>query len=67
MKSPKSQKLFFDYSNDADPNALYQEMVPGGNIQVVRNTTGAESKVNIEALFNAVLLHKNEIKEMFNK
>lgn len=62
-----AQKLFFDYSSDVDPNALYQEMVPGGNIQVVRNTTGAESKVNIEALFNAVLLHKNEIKEMFNK
>ena len=62
-----AQKLFFDYSTDVDPNALYQEMVPGGNIQVVRNTTGAESKVNIEALFNAVLLHKNEIKEMFNK
>ena len=62
-----AEKLYFDYSNDADPNALYQEMVPGGNIQVVRNTTGAESKVNIEALFNAVLLHKNEIKEMFNK
>ena len=62
-----AEKLYFDYSNDADPNALYQEMVPGGNIQVLRNTTGAESKVNIEALFNAVLLHKNEIKEMFNK
>ena len=62
-----AQKLFFDYSSDVDPNALYQEMVPGGNIQVVRNTTGAESKVNIEALFNAVLLHKNEIKDMFNK
>ncbi len=62
-----AEKLYFDYSSDVDPNALYQEMVPGGNIQVVRNTTGAESKVNIEALFNAVLLHKNEIKEMFNK
>ena len=62
-----AEKLFFDYSSDVDPNALYQEMVPGGNIQVVRNTTGAESKVNIEALFNAVLLHKNEIKDMFNK
>lgn len=62
-----AEKLYFDYSNDADPNALYQEMVPGGNIQVLRNTTGAESKVNIEALFNAVLLHKNEIKDMFNK
>ena len=62
-----AQKLYFDYSSDADPTALYQEMVPGGNIQVLRNTTGAESKVNIEALFNAVLLHKSEIKEMFNK
>ena len=62
-----AEKLYFDYSSDVDPNALYQEMVPGGNIQVVRNTTGAESKVNIEALFNAVLLHKNEIKDMFNK
>ena len=62
-----AEKLYFDYSSDVDPEALYQEMVPGGNIQVVRNTTGAESKVNIEALFNAVLLHKNEIKEMFNK
>ena len=62
-----AQKLYFDYSSDVDPTALYQEMVPGGNIQVIPNTTGAESKVNIEALFNAVLLHKNEIKEMFNK
>ena len=62
-----AQKLYFDYSSEADPTALYQEMVPGGNIQVLRNTTGTESKVNIEALFNAVLLHKSEIKEMFNK
>ena len=62
-----AQKLFFDYSNDADPNALYQEMVPGGNIQVLINKEGVESKVNIEALFNAVLLHKGMIKEMFNK
>ena len=62
-----AEKLYFDYSSEVDPNALYQEMVPGGNIQVSLNTTGAESKVNIEALFNAVLLHKGTIKEMFNK
>ena len=62
-----AEKLYFDYSSDVNPDALYQEMVPGGNIQVIRNTTGAESKVNIEALFNAVLLHKGAIKEMFNK
>ena len=62
-----AQKLYFDYTSDVDPEALYQEMVPGGNIQVLVNKTGAESKVNIEALFNAVLLHKGVIKDMFNK
>ena len=62
-----AEKLYFDYSSEADPDALYSEMVPGGNIQVLKNVTGAESKVNIEALFNAVLLHKDVIKDMFNK
>ena len=62
-----AQKLYFDYSSELNPTALYSEMVPGGNIQVIPNTDGIESKVNIEALFNAVLQHKKEIKEMFNK
>lgn len=62
-----TEKLYFDYGTEIDPDALYSEMVPGGCIQVTPNLAGAESKVNIEALFNAVLLHKSEIKEMFNK
>lgn len=62
-----AQKLYFDYTSDADPSALYSEMIPGGSIQVLINKEGVESKVNIEALFNAVLLHKGMIKEMFNK
>lgn len=62
-----AQKLYFDYTTDADPSALYSEMIPGGSIQVLVNKEGVESKVNIEALFNAVLLHKGMIKEMFNK
>lgn len=62
-----AQKLYFDYTTDADPSALYSEMIPGGSIQVLINKEGVESKVNIEALFNAVLLHKGMIKEMFNK
>jgi ABC-2 type transport system ATP-binding protein len=60
-------KLYFDYTSEADPSALYSEMIPGGSIQVLVNKEGVESKVNIEALFNAVLLHKGMIKEMFNK
>ena len=62
-----AQKLYFDYSSDVNPTSLYSEMVPGGNIQVIPNVDGIESKVNIEALFNAVLQHKKEIKAMFNK
>ena len=59
-------KLYFDYSTTIDPDALYSELVPGGCIQVVPNATGAESKVNIEALFNTVHKHKELIKNMFN-
>lgn len=60
------EKLYFDYSTTIDPDALYSELIPGGCIQVVANTTGAESKVNIEALFNTVHKHKDLIKDMFN-
>ncbi|MGM9736183.1 MAG: ATP-binding cassette domain-containing protein [Candidatus Cryptobacteroides sp.] len=62
-----SGKLFFEYSSDTVEGALYREMTPGGNVQVLVNTTGEESKVNIEALFNAVHLHKELIKGMFSK
>lgn len=60
-----SRKLTFDYSNERHPEALYSELIPGGNIQVLVNTTGEESKVNIEALFNTVHLHKGLIKGIF--
>ena len=61
-----TEKLYFDYSTVLDPEALYSELIPGGCIQVTVNRTGQESKVNIEALFNAVHLHKDMIKKMFN-
>ena len=59
-----SSKLFFDYGTTLNPDALYLEKTPGGTIQVYPNTTGEESKVNIEALFNAVHAHKDVIKSM---
>ncbi len=61
-----TQKLFFDYSTTIDPEALYSELIPGGCIQVLENRSGQESKVNLEALFNAVHKHKELIKGMFN-
>lgn len=62
-----SEKLIFDYSTEKCPDALYSEMTPGGCIQVYQNTTGEDSKVNIEALFNTVHLHKELIKGIFRK
>lgn len=60
-----SSKLYFDYGAALHPDALYLEQTPGGCIQVYPNADGEESKVNIEALFNAVYKNKDLIKEMF--
>ena len=59
-------KLYFDYGTTLNPASLYSEQLPGGFIQVYPNTTGAESKVNVEALFNTVHKHKELIKGMFS-
>ena len=61
------EKLYFDYSSEKIEDALYCEMIPGGNIQVTLNASGKESKVNLEALFNTVHQHKELIKGIFNK
>lgn len=60
-----SEKLYFDYGNVLHSDALYSEQLPGGFIQVTMNPEGLESKVNIEALFNAVHNHKDLIKGIF--
>lgn len=62
-----SEKLYFDYSSEVKEGALYSELIPGGCIQVFHNTTGQESKVSIEALFNTAHKHKELIKNVFSK
>lgn len=59
-----SAKLYFDYSSEKLADALYCEIIPGGNIQVVLNAEGRDSKVNLEALFNTVHQHKELIKSI---
>ena len=61
-----NSKLYFDYGNTLRGDALYAEQLPGGFIQVCPNTTGEDSKLNIEALFNAVHNNKELIKAIFN-
>ena len=60
-----SRKLYFDYGSALHPESLYLEQTPSGAIQVYPNTTGEESKVNLEALFNAVHSHKDVVKALF--
>ena len=61
-----AEKLFFDYGTTLHPDALYSEQLPGGFIQVLPNTEKADSKVNIEALFNTVHKHKDFVKNLFD-
>lgn len=61
-----TSKLYFDYGTQLHPESLYSEQLPGGFIQVYPNTTGEESKINVEALFNAVHKNKELIKGMFS-
>lgn len=62
-----SEKLYFDYGTSLCSESLYTEQLPSGFIQVYPNTTGEESKVNIEALFNTVHKNKETIKTLFSK
>ena len=62
-----ASKLYFDYGSELKPDTLYMEQVPGGCIQVYPNTSGEESKVNLEAFFNTVHAHKDLVKPLFTK
>ena len=61
-----SNKLYFEYGAEKSDDALYSEMMPGGYINVLSNNFEMESKVNVEALFNAVRNNKKRIKEIFD-
>ena len=60
-----ADKLYFDYGNTVKSESLYSEQLPGGFIQVYPNTMKEDSKVNIEALFNAVHKNKETLKALF--
>lgn len=61
-----TSKLYFDYGTQLHPESPYSEQLPGGFIQVYPNSTGEDSKINVEALFNAVHKNKELIKGMFS-
>lgn len=62
-----SRNLCFEFSPVPSESAIYSEPALGGYVVVNRNTSDQECKVNIEALFNTVLLNKEVIKDIFKK
>jgi len=62
-----TRKLLFKVAdhNDTDESVIYSEDSLRGLYQVRENTTGEESKLDIELLFNAVLTDKKRIMNLF--
>ena len=60
-----AERICFITNSDSDPDALYSEETPMGYAMVKANTMGLDTKVNLEALFNAVLKQKEWFNEHF--
>lgn len=62
-----TQKLLFRVADRSDhsENVIYSEDNLRGLYQVCKNTTGEDSKVDIELLFNSVLQETSKIKSIF--
>jgi len=63
-----TEKLAFEVMEDTenDPYILYEEDNMRGKAVVRENTAQKETKVDIELLFNAVMLNKEKIQHIFN-
>ena len=62
-----TRHLYFEYDALSASDALYSEPTVGGFLNVRINTSGEESKVNIEALFNTVSRNREKIKSLFSQ
>ncbi|MDO9154461.1 MAG: ABC transporter ATP-binding protein [Paludibacter sp.] len=62
-----TKKLFFRVAerNEKHENVLYSDDSLRGLYQVCVNTTGEESKLDIELLFNAIIINKEKILKLF--
>ena len=62
------EKLYFAEQSMNEPtnNALYVQPSVQGNSVILPNTSGEESKMNLEVLFNAMLAERVKMQAMFN-
>lgn len=64
-----SQKLSFDLEQGlAEPQgALFSERIPGGYKTVRENKSGHDSEIDLEALFNTIVMNQEKINHLFQK
>jgi len=64
-----SQKLSFDLEQGMSKpqDALFSERIPGGYKTVRENKSGVESELDLEALFNTIILNQEKIDHLFQK
>ena len=62
-----TQKLLFDVddSRTTEGTVFYTEETPRGNYQVKENVNNLDSSLDLELLFNAAIMNKNEISNLF--
>ena len=62
-----TQKLLFDVDNakSAEGKLFYTEETPRGNYQVKENVNHIDSSLDLELLFNAAIMNKNDISNLF--
>ena len=62
-----TDKLLFDVDNTKSPEGkvFYTEENPRGNYQVKENVNHIDSSLDLELLFNAAIINKNEISNLF--
>jgi len=63
------EKLYFAEQgmNEPSDDALYVQPSVQGNSVILPNTSGEESKMNLEVLFNAMLAERVKMQAMFNR
>ena len=63
------EKLYFaeQSMNEPTDDALYVQPSVQGNSVILPNTSGEESKMNLEVLFNAMLAERVKMQAMFNR
>ena len=62
-----TQKLLFDVDDtkSTEGKVFYTEETPRGNYQVKENVNNLDSSLDLELLFNAAMMKKNEIANLF--